>query len=457
MSSRRYIEDLFRRTLARVDVASSMAGQIGWEGGVLRVGELQYRMDDYEAVSIVSIGKAAIPMVDALLKVVAPRLRRNQLFRGIVVSNSEPHVRFSQLHYTVGGHPTPDAASRAAGRDILKHLRECDERTLVFFLISGGASAMVEMPLGEAISILDTALFYKALVHSGLPITKMNCVRKHLSAVKGGRLAEAAYRSTQCSIIISDVPEGSLDMVGSGPSMPDTSTVEECRRILAEGNLASSLPTSVRTRLLASDLPETAKPNGRAFARARYACLLSNANLLLEAGRLAAGDGFHVVTDNSCDDLGYEEAGAYLLDRMRDLSARHGKICLLSGGEVSVRLPEVVGVGGRNQQFALWCALRLRASGEAITVLSAGTDGVDGNSPAAGAYVDWATCDEGGRRGLDAAASLRCFDSYTFFEGVGAALMTGPTGNNIRDLRILLSNRDEARHGPIISAHKRGP
>ncbi len=447
MTSSEYCKNLFLRTLAQVDVGNSIAAQLSCSDGVLRIGKRIYPIDGIDDFLIIAMGKAAHPMAEAALKALEPHVKKDRRLTGIVASGTQPLVQRTDFRYFIGGHPTPDQQSRDAAEAILATLAQAGARTFVLFLISGGSSAMVEKPLDKGISVAETASFYRALVHSGLPITQINSLRKHFSAIKGGRLAQAAGDATQVTLVVSDVPEDALNMVGSGPSMPDTSTIAECRRILAASQMTPALSPAVLELLLSPTLPETAKPGARAFEKAEYLSVLSNSDLLREAGALAAADGFHVVIDNTCDDWNYELAGAYLLERLGALTAEHGRVCLLSGGELSVPLPVNAGKGGRNQQFALWCALRLQRTGEIVTVLSGGTDGIDGNSPAAGACVDQETCKKAQQAGIDPGALFAGFDSFTFFSKVGSALMTGPTGNNVRDLRILLSGFRRSRDG----------
>ena len=184
-------------------------------------------------------------------------------------------------------------------------------------------------------------------------------------------------------------------------------------------------------------LEETPKSDDPAFIRARWWTILSNAALIAAAGKEAQRQGFIVEIDNSCDDWDYAKAADYLLGRLRDLRQRHERVCLLSGGEITVHV-ESGGVGGRNQQFALYCAEKIAR--ENICVLSAGSDGIDGNSPAAGAVADGTTLERTKKSGLDAAAHLKDFNAYPLFEALGDALVTGATGNNLRDLRILLAS-----------------
>lgn len=297
---------------------------------------------------------------------------------------------------------------------------------------------MCELPLQSSISVKETSAFYQTLLHSGLPITEMNCVRKHFSAVKGGRMARAAGRATQVTLIVSDVPRNLLDVVASGPTLPDTSTVEECRQILTGEGLVSRLPPNIMSFFNDPQLPDTVKPEDSCFSRSEVLCLLSEDALLEQASEIAAADGFHVTIDMTCDDWFVEEAARYLLKRISDLEESGGRHCLISGGEISVRLPEQVGIGGRNQQFALMCARLLHQQRRNVTVLSAGSDGLDGNSPAAGAIIDGQTWMEAQELGLDPENHLLHFDSFPLLDTIGASIVTGPSGNNLRDIRVLI-------------------
>jgi glycerate 2-kinase len=255
--------------------------------------------------------------------------------------------------------------------------------------------------------------------------------------VKGGRLAQASASAQQVSLLVSDVPENSLDALASGPTMPDSTTVEDCYRIAEKYELLTQFAPSTRELFERHALEETPKSDDLAFHRARWWTILSNQTAIEEASTAAERAGFSVHIDNSCDDWDYARASEYLLDRLRDLKQKFGRVCLLSGGEVTVKVTNG-GVGGRNQQFVLACAEKI--SGENITILSAGTDGIDGNSPAAGAVVDGTTLERAREKGLDVNTSLQKFDAYPFFKALGDTIETGPTGNNLRDLRILLAH-----------------
>jgi hydroxypyruvate reductase len=268
----------------------------------------------------------------------------------------------------------------------------------------------------------------------------MNALRKHFSQVKGGRLAVAAQGATQCTLLISDVPGDMLHVVGSGPSLPDPSTAEECSEIISNNLNALNLSENLLAFFRDTELEETPKAGHPAFRKSSWLSLLSSDDLSRVAGEAAARLGFHVVVDNHCDDWDYRDAAAYLLNRLQELRRLYPRVCLLTAGEVSVQIPPVHGAGGRNQQFVLECARLIAEKKMEATVLSGGSDGVDGNSPAAGAVCDETTAARALSKGLDIIAGLEQFDSFNIFNALGDAIITGPTGNNVRDLRILLSS-----------------
>ena len=423
--------EMFLRAVAEASIAKGFARHVHCERGVLRVREDLYELQAYSRVVVVSIGKAGHTMVEAL----AQQMGESAL-EGIVANSVEPSSQVRGFRYFRGGHPTPNAESIHGAKAILKLLDAQTAASLVVFLMSGGGSSIVEKPIDDEISLDDLIATYRALVHSGAPIAEINAVRKHLSAVKGGRLGRAAFPAQQVSLLVSDVPDDTPDALASGPTMPDSTSVEDCYRIAEKHGLLPQLPDSTRELFERRALEETPKSDDPAFYRSRWWPVLSNQTAVEQANAAAERAGFAVHVDNSCDDWDYERAAEYLLKRLRELRKESERVCLISGGEVTVKVTNG-GAGGRNQQFALACAARI--AGENITVLSAGTDGVDGNSPAAGAVVDGSTVERAQARGLDARAALEKFDAYPLFSALGDAIETGPTGNNLRDLRILLA------------------
>lgn len=442
---------IFERALADCSVEQTVAHHVSVRGKTLHVGNEAIDLGGLQRVRIVAVGKAAGTMLCSLLQQLT--LPKNFDLAGVLIApeGSQP-LSFplpNGFQVFAGGHPSPSKASFTGARAALAMLRELPqdaaENTLCFFLISGGASAMMELPIDPSISLEDTANFHRTLVASGASITEINCVRKHFSAVKGGRLALAAGNAICRSLLISDVPVGREDALGSGPTVPDSSTVAECRRILERYRLLPQFPAAVRRFFESAALVETPKP---ADLHARASVLL-NAQALAEAAvKNAESQGYFAVIDNTCDEWEYKAAAHYLYERLRDLRQQHPNVCLISTGELSVSLPAssgshaAVGVGGRNQQFVLYAATLLTPEDNSIAILSAGSDGIDGNSPAAGAVLDRNTLTDGDSGAANRA--LERFDAYPFLHARKAAIVIGPSGNNLRDLRILIAGVPQA-------------
>lgn len=421
---------IFHSALAASTVDKAFDRHVDCDRSVLRIGEDLYDLNSYSRVFVVTFGKAAHSMLNAL------HARCGDRFEGIVATSTEPTSQVRGFRYFLAGHPTPNAESVRAAEAALKSLRSMNSSSFVIYLISGGGSSMLEKPCDDEISLDDLIATYHALVLSGAPIAEINAVRKHLSATKGGRLAQAAMPAQQVSLLISDVPANTPDALASGPTMPDSTTVENCYAIAAKYNLLDQVPDSIRELFAHRSLEETPKSDDPAFLRSRWWTILSNDSVVAAAKVEAEKYGFAVTVDNSCDDWDHDRAADYLLGRLRELRKQSPRVCLISGGEVTVKVSGH-GVGGRNQHFALTCAGKIL--GEAITVLSAGTDGIDGNSPAAGAIADGSTCERASAQVLNAQDCLCGFDSHRFFQQMGDSIITGPTGNNLRDLRILLA------------------
>lgn len=446
---REMARSIFIQSLADCSVEQSFARLVRVSDGGRRISIGDNEAIDLEQVRhlrIVAVGKASATMLGALLSCLKGSPHD---VAGVLIAGEQPQNLPPGFKFFAGGHPLPSEASQAGARaalEMLHGLREGQDdtdATLCLFLISGGGSAMMELPLDPSITLAEMRSFYQELVHSGASIAEINCIRKHFSAVKGGRLAMAAAGFATLSLLVSDVPPDHLDALASGPTLADTSTVDECREILARYQLQDRFPAAVRRFFERLDLPETPKPGS--FPE-RAITLLSSDQLAAAARVRAEGLGFYAVIDNTCDDWDYQAAADYLVGRLRSLRNIHPRICLISSGEVTVKLPSalnkrgLIGVGGRNQQFSLYAATLLDSSDASTVILSAGSDGIDGNSQAAGAVVDEGTLDTEAQYG-DAAAQkgLREFDSNSVLTALGTTIVTGPTGNNLRDLRILLA------------------
>jgi hydroxypyruvate reductase len=430
-SMRSTARDIFLHALSEASIEKAFDRHVHYERGVLRVCDDLYHLKSYSRVVSISFGKAAHRMAEILARQVGATVE------GIIVDPNRHPYQIAGYRYFAGGHPQPNEESVRGAEAILKTLGALNPQSLAIFLVSGGGSAAVEKPADAEISLPDLVATYKALVNSGAPIAQINAVRKHLSAVKGGRMAQAAQGAQQVSIMVSDVPENALDSLSSGPTMPDSSTVEDCYRIVHEHKMLPDFPASVRELFERRALEETPKQDDPAFVRSRWWKVLSNETAEKAAAAAATKQGFAVEIDHSCDDWDYSRAADYLLNRLRAVKKSASKACIVSGGEVTVKVPANAGAGGRNLHFALYCAQKI--AGENIAVLSAGTDGIDGMSPAAGAVADGTTLERAQKAGLDVAAHFSGFNSFSLFEKLGDVIQTGPTGNNVRDVRVLMS------------------
>ena len=413
---RRLIHDL----LDELSLERVMRERLHCRDGVLEVGGERIDLASYKKVIVAAIGKAAAPMARAFADVVAP-----QRVSGIIVSSVEvDEVPPYFLSYR-GGHPYPNEGSLHAASVALGMVEDLGEKHLVVCLLSGGGSAIFEKPLDPAISLRDLRGFYEALVTCGANIVDMNVLRKHVSAVKGGRLAAAAHPARLLTLYVSDVPPAQPSSVASGPTMPDESTAEDCYRLVEEIGIADRLPDSVGSLFAERRLVETPKPGDAALGGSSWHCLLDNAAALAAIERQANEEGWALEVDLSVDDRPVAEAADALLARLDRLkAAQPDKIAAVAtGGELSSPVTGG-GRGGRNQAFVLDCVSKI--AGRAITVVSAGTDGVDGNSPAAGALADGATFERGARA------------------GDGSARLLSPIGL----LRVLRRSRRRARHRP---------
>jgi len=434
-TSRQDVLSIFEYAFKASRVEQAIEEQIRFSASTMEVEGISYTLDRFDRRVVIAIGKAAEPMLTSFL---ARSGEVSRLFEGIIVAPDPVSIPSDRFLAFQAGHPSPNAASVESAKAIRRMLTELTKRDLVVFLISGGGSSLVEQFLDEDAPLAVIAATHKALVECGAPITSINAVRKHLSSVKGGRLAAAAAPAEQLTIAVSDVPAGRLDALSSGPTIPDESTLADVYEAIERFDLMHRLPESVRKQIEENSLKETPKRGEAIFARSRWSVLLDSSSLEAAAGRRAAELGWHVVVDNTCDDWCADKAAEYLVDRLRELRRGQERVCLLSSGEVTVTVPHgVSGSGGRNQQLILEASKLI--GGSDFTVLSVGSDGVDGNSPAAGGLVDGTTVERAGHGGQTVDEALATFNSYPLLLRLGDSIVTGPTGNNLRDLRVLLA------------------
>lgn len=426
--------EIFQNTLAALDIPRVMQRKLTLAGETLHLEESTVTLPKSAPLFVVAIGKASHALVAGLRSLLPDAYS----FKGVVAAPTEPSAPIPGLQYFVAGHPNPNEGSWRAAEAILALLRETNERSVVFFLLSGGGSALTELPLIPEMRLADLRAVNHALVTCGAPIEAMNTVRRHFSAIKGGRLALTATLATKVTLAVTDVPEGKEHALASGPTVSDPSTIADVDRTLDEYGLRKRFPEVVTRWLDAGKMPETPKPGDPAFRNAHFQLLLGMHDLFHAAHHAAEAHGYATCCDNSTDDWQVAKAAETLFQKLEEWRKENPgqHVALIADGELSSPVTGN-GVGGRNSAFVLSCVEKI--AGRKITVLSAGTDGMDGNSPAAGAVADGETLARAKELGLEPSSYFQQSDAYTFFNKLDDAILTGPTGNNLRDLRILLA------------------
>jgi glycerate 2-kinase len=432
------VRRMFRDALAAVDIGVALEKNLARNGSRVDIAGQTIDLRDFDTILAIAFGKAAFAMAEGFARIIG----REYPLEGILVVPDAPERKLPGWLTFVGGHPVPNAGSFEAGRTVLERLSRSDERTLIFFLISGGGSALVEWPLDPAATLADSQALHAALVTCGASIEEINIVRKHLSATKAGRMAAAAPQSMKITLAISDVPRGAESALASGPTLPDPTTVLDAADIVRKFDVSRMVPHAVRTQLERGAFVESPKPGDVAFALNHFALLLAAQDVVHAAHRACESHGCRCICDDATDNWPVERAADYLIDLLlrvrRDETADDRRpVAVICDGELSSPVTGN-GVGGRNSAFVLACVPKI--AGTKITVLSAGTDGIDGNSPAAGAVADGESLARARAKGMDTKDFAARSDAYHFFENLGDAVITGPTGHNLRDLRILVAS-----------------
>lgn len=437
---RKHAREIFRAALTAADPVEAVGRHLRLQGGALVAGRRRYRLDAFRNIYVVGAGKASATMAVAVERLLRQRVR------GGLINTKYGHVaRLRRIELNECGHPVPDENGVRGAERIAELARQAGAEDLIVCLISGGASALMPLPAAP-ITLEEKQETTRLLLGSGANIHEMNCLRKHLSAVKGGQLARLAAPAAVLALMLSDVIGDDLDVIGSGPTAPDRSTFAAARSILDRYHLFDRVPASVRRRLEAGargEIPETPKPGDPVFERTH--------NLVVGSNRLAVD-----AAARTARRLGYKTLvlSTMIEGETREVARMHAAIakeilhsgrplrppaCVITGGETTVTL-RGDGLGGRNQEFVLAAALDLAGHGP-VVVLSGGTDGTDGPTSAAGAIADGATLERAARLGLEARPYLDRNDSYRFFQPLGDLLVTGPTGTNVMDVRLMLVGR----------------
>lgn len=452
---RRTALEIFHAGLKGADARAAVRRAVRLEGSRLHLAGDSFDLSASGAgVYLIALGKAAFSMAGALDDVLGPKVRA-----GLAVGpRSEPSQSFTRTRWRLmeGGHPLPDEESLRAAQVAFELLESAEaERAPVIFLISGGGSAMVEWPRDERITLQELREANRVLVSCGASIAEINAVRRAFSAIKGGSLSARAPHAPQVTLIISDTSEGRAADVASGPTIDEPidepAGALDARSIVARYRLADRLPASI---LRVIDRAEKQKASFRGESVRAHYVLLDNRSAVEAAAEEARSRGYLVEIASDLVEQPVAEGCSEMIERLLALYASvstggRGAVCLISGGEFACPV-RGKGIGGRNAETALRCAIEMderygERSGARellpadVVALSAGTDGIDGNSPAAGALAASNTIERARALGLDAQRFLQASDTYSFFDALGGTIIMGPTGTNVRDLRILLA------------------
>ena len=435
-------QEIFKGCLYAVDPYHAVKRFLHLKGEALRLGaeggsQSQLDLRNYERISLVGAGKATAPMARAMEELLGDRI-----YRGIinVKYGFTDSLAFTEI--IEAGHPVPDQNGVEGTRRILDFLESADKKDLVFSLISGGGSALLPQPAGE-ITLLEKQDLTRSLLGCGASIDEINAVRKHISLSKGGQMARAAYPATVVNLMLSDVVGDRMDVIASGPFVPDTSTFEDVLQIFKKYDL-QDVPPAILKHITAGaegEIPETPKGDDPIFGHVFNIIVGSNMLALEAAKERAEALGYKtLVLSSMVEGETREVARVHSAVAKEILKTGHpmeAPACIISGGETTVTI-RGNGLGGRNQEFCLAAALDLAELPPRVVILSGGTDGNDGPTDAAGAVVDSRTVARGRDAGMEATDFLCNNDAYHYLEKTKDLLMTGPTKTNVMDVRLVL-------------------
>jgi glycerate 2-kinase len=427
----------FSAGLEWIDPGRLLERRVRFAGGVLEVAGRKFDLKLVERVLVVAFGKAAVRMTAALEGILGERIEK-----GMVLSNSLPEALPGKYDIHRCSHPLPDESNLKAGQVVLELVREAGDVDLVICLISGGGSSILTAPV-EGIAPAELRETIRLLMQAGAPIDKLNAVRKHVSRVKGGRLAAAIAPAGVLSLILSDVPGDDPAVIASGPTTADPSSFADAWNAAEELGVGDKLPRSVAGYLrrgMDGGAPETPKRGDAIFERVSNIVIGRNRDMLGAMEGHLRGRGFWTMQEREPFEGEARRLGAALAARVRELAgnlkASNRPYALLAGGESTVKVSGD-GLGGRSSELALAAAIELDGCSD-CAILAAGTDGVDGPSDAAGAIADGDSLNRARKLGLDARAALENNDAYNFFAPLGDLVVTGPTGTNLMDVTLAL-------------------
>jgi hydroxypyruvate reductase len=434
--------DILSAALAAVDPAQAIRQNVSLEGDSLRIGQRSYDLSSYERIFVAGGGKAGSPMVAAIEEILGQRITAGlvNVKHGYLPPEAADVQR---VEIVQAGHPTPDEAGRRGAERMVEMLSNLTERDLVICLISGGGSALMTLPQ-PTISLADVQALTGALLRCGATINEINAVRKHISRIKGGQLARLVHPAQVASLILSDVVGNPLDVIASGPTVPDTTTFAQAYGVLEKYDLLDKVPTSIVEHLaagVADKIPDTPKEGEVVFATVYNLIVGSNEIAARAALNQAQESGFNTQLLSTYVEGEAREVAKVLAAVAKEMAQSGQPIprpaCLVVGGETTVTIAGE-GKGGRNQEMALAAALAIEGW-EDVMVVTLATDGTDGPTDAAGGVATGETVTWARELGLDPEEYLADNDSYHFLEALGELIVTGPTNTNVNDLAFLFA------------------
>tara|TARA_B100001123_G_scaffold314375_1_gene351805 strand:- start:951 stop:2309 length:1359 start_codon:yes stop_codon:yes gene_type:complete len=443
---RKDAREIFDAAVEVVDAEQCVRQFVSLSGDILKIGEESFDLGGFDRVVAVGTGKASPRMGIALEAILGDHLD------GGVMNTKYDHAEpLKKIRIVECGHPVPDEAGVSGTDQVLELLAGADERTLVICLISGGGSALMPAP-SEGITLEEKQDTTKLLLGCGANIVELNAIRKHLSRVKGGGMARAAFPATVVALMLSDVIGDPMDVIASGPTVPDTSTFKDCWEIFEKYEITDALPSAVRERFeagVSGDIPDTPKPGDEALEKCHNVVVGSNGLAVGAANEKAIALGYNTLVISTRLE-GEAKEIAHLYSAIAKEIRTEGKpiaapACVIAGGETTVTV-RGDGKGGRNQELALAGAIQLSGWGE-VVLFSGGTDGTDGPTDAAGAVADSETISRSEQAGLSAIGFLKNNDAYHFFKPLGDLVMTGPTGTNVADVAFVIVGETDGQAG----------
>ncbi len=434
---RQHAHMIFEAAIKAVDPAETIHRFVKRGGDALQIGDRRFSLNDYDRIFVAGAGKAGAPMAKALEDLLGDRIAD-----GVIVVKEGHALPLKHVRIYEAGHPLPDERGIKGTEELLSLVGQAGKRDLVLCPLSGGGSALLVAP-ADGVSLMDKQDVTRLLLTCGADIHEINTIRKHLSRAKGGGLARAAHPATIVNLILSDVVGDDLNVIASGPAVPDSSTFADTRQIIDRYDLWDLLPVSVQHRVLMGlngEIEDTPHAGDAVFRRCFFELVGNNIRALGAGGRKAKRLGYQPLILSSTVEGEAREVAKVLAAVAREVGDSGNPLsapaCILCGGETTVTI-QGQGKGGRNQEFALAASLVISGM-DNVVLLAGGTDGNDGPTDAAGALADGSTVTRARDHGLDPLDYLNRNDAYHFFQALDDLVITGPTRTNVMDVYMIL-------------------